>query len=63
VYSRDQYLVQPHFNIFINDLDHGAGCKFADDTKLGGGADTPEGCAAIQRDVDRLGKWADGNLT
>jgi len=29
-------------------------CKFADDTKPGGVADTPEGCAATQQDLDRL---------
>ncbi|KAK4806752.1 hypothetical protein QYF61_005548 [Mycteria americana] len=36
--------------------------KFADDTKVGGVADMPEGYATIQSDLDRLEKWADRNL-
>ncbi|GAB0186845.1 mitochondrial enolase superfamily member 1 [Grus japonensis] len=52
-------------NIFINGLDNGAECtlkKFADDTKLGRVADTPDGCAAIWRELSKLEKWANWNV-
>lgn len=36
--------------------------SIADSTKLGGVAGTLDGCAAIERDLDRLENWARRNL-
>ncbi|GAB0204303.1 mitochondrial enolase superfamily member 1 [Grus japonensis] len=52
------------FNIFVSNMDSRIECtliKVADDTKLCGVVDTLEGRDAIQRDLDRLERWARAN--
>ncbi|PKU39735.1 rna-directed dna polymerase from mobile element jockey-like [Limosa lapponica baueri] len=49
------------FNIFVRNMNSGIECtlsKFANDTKLGGMVNMLEGRDAIQRDLDRLERWA-----
>ncbi|PKU41304.1 rna-directed dna polymerase from mobile element jockey-like [Limosa lapponica baueri] len=54
------------FNIFVGDTNSGTECtlsKFVNNTKLCGAVDMPEGRDAIQRDLDRLERWPQANLT
>ena len=49
------------FSLYINDLDDGIGgilAKFADDTKIGGGAGSIEEVGRLQKDLDSLGEWS-----
>jgi len=53
------------FNTFVSNVDNGiecTNCQFPDNSKLCGVVDTPEGRDAIQRDLDRLERWAHENL-
>ncbi|GAB0189021.1 mitochondrial enolase superfamily member 1 [Grus japonensis] len=52
------------FNVFVGDMDSGIECtlsKLANDTKLRCVVDTLEGRDAIQRDLERLERWARAN--
>jgi len=52
------------FNVFINDQDNGTHCISGSlQTKLGCLADRPDGCAAIQRNLNTLDNWINRNLT
>ncbi|KAF7236281.1 Granulocyte colony-stimulating factor receptor [Varanus komodoensis] len=52
------------FNLFINDMEEGVNSlliRFADDTKTGAVGTTEEQVLQIQKDLDRLWKWAGDN--
>lgn len=52
-------------NVFLRDVDSGTEytlSKFSSDTKPCGVTETLEGRDAVQRDLDRLKRWAHVNL-
>ena len=53
------------FSVFINHIDAGIECtlnKLADDTKLGGADDVPEGQDAIQKDLEGCSRMLSHSL-
>lgn len=53
------------FNFFVSDLDDGTECTLSNILRLIQNwkvANSPEGYAAIRRNINRLEKWADRNL-
>ncbi|KAK4815299.1 hypothetical protein QYF61_026204 [Mycteria americana] len=51
-------------NTFVNDLEDGTECslsKSAEDAKPGGVVGTPEGCATVQRALNRPESWTNRN--
>lgn len=63
--SQGSILLPKLCNMFINDLDNETEhtiSKFAEGAKQGGVTDAPNDCAAIQRNLIKLEKWASKNL-
>lgn len=56
------YLISGRLYTFISDLDSGIESTFADDTELSSAVGTIEDRATIQRDLEKLEKWASVNI-